>query len=347
MIDEAANDKTSPEEPILGDAPAVSIIVPCFCEEAMLPISIPILTGFLEDLIREGMAAPESELLFVDDGSVDKTWSIITAAHAETPLVRGIRLSANFGQQNAMFAGFEAAKGDFVITVDSDLQDDISVIRDMIRDARRGVDVVYGVRKARTKDVFFKRFTAEMYYKLMKFLGVDLVYNHSEFRGISRRALEALMRYREKALFLRGLVRRLGFRTSEVYYAREERRAGETKYHFLKLLYTALTGITSFTFFPLRLVTLLGLGLFFLSFVLTLWILWQKFINFTAVPGWTSSVLPLAVFSGMQLFCLGIIGEYLTVIFREVKDRPRFHIVETTESGAAAGRDGKKDETCG
>lgn len=325
--------RTIVEESAPGEPPLVSIVVPCYCEEEMLPTSIPVLTGLVEKLIRAHVAAPGSELIFVDDGSTDRTWQIIRKAHAEAPLVvRGVRLSANRGQQNAMFAGFEAAKGDFVITVDSDLQDDVSVIEDMILEARRGVDIVYGVRKTRAKDTFFKRLTAESFYKLMRLLDVDLVYNHSEFRGMSRRALAALMQYREKGLFLRGLVRQMGFRTSNVYYARQERTAGATKYSFLKLLFTAMNGIASFSFFPLRLVTLLGLGLFFLSFVLIVWVLWQKYVAHTTVAGWASMVLALAAFSGIQLLCLGIIGEYLAVIFKEVKDRPRFHIQETTES---------------
>lgn len=335
------NNVDAPQDTELGTPPVVSIVVPCYCEEEMLPLSIPILSGLLDELIREQMADAGSELVLVDDGSRDGTWDIIRRAHAENPRVRGVRLAANRGQQNAMVAGFEAAKGDFVITVDSDLQDDVSVIRDMVRDARRGVDIVYGVRKARTKDTFLKRFTAESYYKVMRFLGVNLVYNHSEFRGMSRRALEALMRYREKSLFLRGLVAHLGFKTSEVYYERQARKAGESKYPVLKLIFTALDGITSFTFFPLRLVTLVGLGLFALSLVLVLWILWQKYVNHTAIPGWTSMLLPLSIFSGIQLFCLGIIGEYLTVIFKEVKDRPRFQVLETTES-ATTGRDGRQ-----
>lgn len=341
MTDETTNNAAAAQETEPGVPPAVSIIVPCYREQEMLPLSIPVLTRLLDGLIGEKMADPASELLFVDDGSTDATWDIIKRAHDENPRVRGVRLAANRGQQNAMFAGFEAARGGFVITVDSDLQEDVSVIRDMIRDARHGVDIVYGVRKSRTKDSFLKRFTAESYYKMMRRLGVDLVYNHSEFRGMSRRALEALMRYREKSLFLRGLVSHLGFRTSEVYYERQKREAGESKYSAVKLLFTALDGITSFTFFPLRLVTLAGLGLFAISLVLVFWILWQKYVNLTAVPGWTSMVLPLSVFSGIQLFCLGIIGEYLTVIFKEVKDRPRFHVLETTEN-ATTGRDAEK-----
>ncbi len=314
-------------------APVVSIVVPCYCEEEMLAISIPIFTNVVDNLIREGNADPASELILVDDGSMDRTWRVIECAHADNPRVKGVRLSSNRGQSNATFAGLESAQGDFVITIDSDLQDDVAAIRDMVLEFRRGVDIVYGVRRKRTTDTFFKRTSALAFYRFMEFLGVDLVYNHSEFRGMSRRAVDALRQYREKSLFLSALVRQMGFRTSLVYYDRAERLAGKTKYSFGNMLTKAVYGVTSFSFVPLRLVTLLGLGLFCMSGALIVWILGAKYITHTAIPGWASMLVVLTVFGGMQLFCLGIIGEYLAVIFNEVKDRPRFHIEQTTDSG--------------
>lgn len=324
-------------ESIAGDPPVVSIVVPCYGEEAALALNIPVLTACLEGYIREGIADPASEIVFVDDGSPDGTWNVVKSAHAASPLVRGVRFSANRGQQNALYAGFEAAKGDFIITIDADLQDDVSAMRDMILEARRGVDVVYGIRKARPNDTFLKRATAGMFYRLAALLGVNLMYNHSEFRGMSRRTIDAILEYRERNLFLRGLVQQLGFKTSTVYYDRQKRTAGETKYSPIKLLYAAIYGIASFTFVPLRLVTLLGLALCGFSVLLVIWVLWEKFIAQSTVSGWASMLLILSIFGGMQLFCLGVIGEYLAIIFMEVKDRPRYHIAETTDDERPAG----------
>ena len=309
----------------------VSIVVPSFCEEEVLPLNIPILVEFLRGCVEEGLATGDSEIVFVDDGSVDRTWDIIREAHAANPNVRGVRLSANCGHQNALLAGLEAAKGDFVISIDADLQDDVSAMRAMIGEAIAGVDIVYGVRKSRPTDTFFKRVTAEGFYKLMGFLGVDLVFNHADFRGMSRRAVAALLRYRERSLFLRGLVRQLGFRTAMVYYDRTERKAGVSKYPLGKMLSFAIHGITSFSFVPLRMVTMLSLILFALSVVLVVWILYVKYLTDAAVPGWASTLFLQSIFGGIQLLCLGVIGEYLAVIFREVKARPRFHVEDTTE----------------
>lgn len=316
--------------------PVVSIVVPCYLEEQALPRTIDLLTAFRSSCVAEGLISARSEIIFVDDGSTDGTWALIADAHLRNPAVKGLRLSSNSGHQNALMAGLEEAKGDFVISIDADLQDDIEVMRDMIRDASRGVDIVFGVRKRRATDSFLKRFSAEGFYRLMRLFGVDLVFNHADFRGLSRRALTALLRYQEKSLFLRGLVRKLGFRTSEVYYDRLERTAGETKYPFRKMLGLAIYGLTSFSFVPLRMVLVLGVGLFALALVLIAWVFWVKYFTDTAVPGWTSMLGILTFFSSMQLLCLGIIGEYLAVIFVEVKNRPRFHIAERTEDDAAA-----------
>lgn len=310
--------------------PVLSIVVPCYLEELALPRTIEVLTGFRESCVADGLISPKSEIIFVDDGSTDGTWDLISAAHASDPVIKGLRLSRNSGHQNALIAGMEEAKGDFVITIDADLQDDVNVMRDMIRDACRGVDIVYGVRKKRTTDSVFKRFSAECFYRLMRLFGVDIVFNHADFRGMSRRALRALLSYHEKSMFLRGVVRKIGFKTSEVYYERQARSAGETKYPFRKMLGFALYGITSFSFVPLRIVLFLGVLLFLFALGLIAWILWVKYFTDTAVPGWASMLGILTFFSSVQLLCLGIIGEYLAVMFVEVKNRPRFHIAEST-----------------
>ena len=310
----------------------VSIVVPVFCEEEVLPQSISVLSAVLHRCIEDNLATTDSELVLVDDGSVDRTWAIIVEAHAVSPhTVRGVRLSANSGHQNALIAGLEAARGDFVISIDADLQDDAAVIRDMILEARAGIDIVYGVRKSRPTDTFFKRVTAEGFYKFMAVLGVDLVFNHADFRGMSRRAVDALLRYRERSLFLRGLVRQLGFKTCTVYYDRSERKAGVSKYPLGRMLAFAVHGITSFSFVPLRMVTLLSLVLFSLSIGLILWILFVRYFTDSAVPGWASTLFIQSMFGGIQLLCLGVIGEYLAVIFTEVKNRPRFNVQETTD----------------
>ena len=315
--------------------PVVSIVIPCYLEEQALPRTIELLTAFRSSCVAEGLISARSEIIFIDDGSTDGTWALIADAHGRNPAVKGLRLSNNSGHQNALMAGLEEARGDFVITIDADLQDDIGVMRDMIRDASQGVDIVYGVRRRRTTDSFFKRFSAEGFYRLMRLFGVDLVFNHADYRCLSRRALKELLRYQEKSLFLRGLVRKLGFRTSEVYYDRLERTAGETKYPFRKMLGFALYGITSFSFVPLRIVFFLGVGLFVMALVLVAWVLWVKLFTDNAVSGWASMLSLLTFLSSVQLLCLGIIGEYLAVIFIEVKNRPRFHIAERTEDNAA------------
>ncbi|MCD8351561.1 MAG: glycosyltransferase family 2 protein [Planctomycetaceae bacterium] len=321
----------SPIRTVPDRALMVSIVVPCYFEEDALVQTIPTLANFLAARVEEGLASPQSEIIFIDDGSADGTWDRICAAHAKSHVIKGIRLAANAGHQNALLAGYEQARGQFIISIDADLQDDVEVMRDMLVDARNGVDIVYGVREARNTDTFFKRFTAEGFYKLMALFGVDLVFNHADYRGMSRRALNALLQYREKSLFLRGLVPKLGFRTSKVFYNRKERSAGETKYPLRKMLAFAIHGITSTSFVPLRIVTLLGLGLFLFSMVVLGWIIWIKFFTERAIPGWASTLIPQTVFSGMQLLCLGIIGEYMAVIFNEVKDRPRFHVAEITD----------------
>lgn len=326
-----------------GAPPAISIVVPCYREEDVLPLTISALADFLAQCVKEGVAAPDSEIIFVDDGSPDRTWECIEAAYRESSVIKGIRLSRNQGHQQALLAGLEAARGDFVISIDADLQDDVSVMRDMILLAMDGNDIVYGVRASRASDTLFKRLTAESFYRIMRLLGVDLVFNHADFRGMSRKALRALFRYREKSLFLRGLVGQLGFKTAKVFYDRKERQAGTTKYPLRKMISFALHGVTSFSFVPLRMVSMLGLMLSALSVALIAWIVYTKFTSDHAVPGWASTLVIQSVFGGIQLLCLGVIGEYLVVIFKEVKDRPAFHIAETVGDVASRAGDARED----
>ena len=319
----------------------ISLVVPCYNEEEILPHTLRELTGFLRRCVDEKLAAPSSEIIFVDDGSRDRTWPLITEAAQTFPEVRGVKLSRNRGHQNALLAGLAEASGDFIVTIDADLQDDIAVIRDMILAAENGSDIVLGVRKKRDTDTFFKKFSALGFYRLMRVMGVDIVPNHADFRGMSRRTVAALFEYREVNLFLRGLIPELGYPTSIVYYDRQERLAGETKYPLRKMLAFAWQGITSFSTFPLKLVTLTGLAFAVASLLIVAWALIIRFFTDNAVPGWTSTMVPLIFLAGIQLLGLGIIGEYLGKIYLEVKRRPRYFVEKVI--GLADGRRGEKD----
>ena len=239
---------------------------------------------------------------------------------------RGVKLSRNRGHQNALLAGLLSADGDAVVSIDADLQDDVAVIEQMVDEYRRGIDIVFGVRKRRDTDTFFKRATARAFYGLMGWLGAGSVSDHADFRLMSRRAIEALGQFREVNLFLRGIVPLLGFRTAVVEYDRGERFAGESKYPLKKMLAFALEGVTSFSVVPLRLITLIGFSVFALTVAMTLWVLWVRVFTDEAVPGWASTVLPLYFVGGVQILCLGVIGEYLGKIYAEVKARPRYFI---------------------
>lgn len=308
----------------------ISLVVPCYNEEEILPRTIKELTGFLGECVGENLADDGSEIIFVDDGSRDQTWSLIEEAAQVFPEVRGVKLSRNRGHQNALLAGLAEASGDFIVTIDADLQDDVAVIKDMIRAAENGSDIVLGVRKKRDTDTAFKKFSALGFYRLMSVMGVDIVPNHADFRGMSRRTVEALFQYKEVNLFLRGLVPELGYPTSIVYYDRKERLAGETKYPLRKMLAFAWQGITSFSTFPLKLVTMTGLAFAAASLLIVAWALVIRFFTDNTVPGWTSTVAPLVFLAGIQLLGLGIIGEYLGKVYLEVKRRPRFFVEKTT-----------------
>lgn len=305
---------------------ALSIVVPCYNEEAVLPATAQRLGGLIEDLQGRGILSPESRIYFVDDGSKDGTWASIERLSHQWPAVHGIKLSRNRGHQQALLAGLLTVPGEAVISIDADLQDDITAIEAMLAAYVDNHDIVFGVRRRREVDTPFKRFTAEGYYHLLRLMRVEVIFNHADFRLMSRRAIEALGEYHEVNLFLRGIIPQLGFRATTVFYDRAERMAGESKYPLRKMLSLAWEGITSFSTLPLRMITAVG-GLVSLgSFMVTLWVLWVHFFTDQGVPGWASTALPIYFLGGIQLLSLGIIGEYLAKMYTEIKARPRYII---------------------
>lgn len=308
----------------------LAIIVPCFNEEEILPQSIKKLDKLLCSLIDENLISDKSTLVFVNDGSKDKTWEIISKEHKKNPHVKGICLSRNFGHQEALLAGLYNTKKDAYITIDADLQDDINVIKDMIINFHNGYEVVYGVRKKRQTDSAFKRNTALWFYKLMKFLGVELVSNHADFRLLSKRAVDAMSEFKERNLFLRAIVPLIGFNSTNVYYDRKKRDAGVTKYPLKKMILFALKGISSFSAVPLHFITLFGVLISILSVILMFWTIFAYF-NGSTIAGWTSLMSVIAFFSGITILFMGIIGEYIASIFVEVKNRPLYIIDKTLE----------------
>jgi glycosyltransferase involved in cell wall biosynthesis len=312
------------------------IVVPCYNEEAVLPETAGRLMRLLADLIARGKVGPDSRISFVDDGSRDRTWSLIEDAAGASPLVTGLKLSRNRGHQAALMAGLMNADADAVISIDADLQDDLAAIEAMVDAHVQGADVVYGVRRRRDADTFAKRFTAETYYRLLGLLGVEVVFNHADYRLLSRRVLAALAGYGESNLFLRGIIPQLGFPSAIVHYDRAERFAGKSKYPLRRMLSFAWQGITSFSAAPLRLITTIGVLVSAGSFGVAAWALWLRLFTSDAVPGWTSTVVPMYFLGGVQLLCIGIIGEYLAKIYVEVKRRPAY-FVERQVGGKAAG----------
>jgi glycosyltransferase involved in cell wall biosynthesis len=307
----------------------LSIIVPCYNEEDVLPETLTRLEEFLERLITLARISRDSEIVLVDDGSRDGTWALIRSAHErDQRRFRGVKLSANRGHQTALIAGLCTAAGDATISIDADLQDDISAMEAMIDAYAQGNDVVYGVRSTRAKDSVFKRSSAESYYRLLAMFGVRIVPNHADYRLLSRRALESLKQYSEVNLFLRGIIPLLGYRSTVVYYERGERFAGVSKYPLRKMLALAFDGITSFSAVPLRLIAMLGLVVSIGSFALTLWAFWAKIVTQKALPGWASSVIPIYFLGGLQLLSIGVLGEYVAKLYVETKRRPRYFIEE-------------------
>lgn len=304
----------------------LAIIVPCYNEEEVLPETTSRLTGVLERLVQSGQIS-EGCILYVDDGSKDRTWQLIETFAAQNPLVCGLKLSRNEGHQQALWAGLQRAAtlSDAAVSIDADLQDDVEAIYSMMEFFNKGIDIVYGVRKHRATDTFFKRNTALLFYRLMKTLGGEIIYNHADFRLMSRRAIQALMSFSERNLFLRGLVPLVGFPTATVWYDRHERFAGTSKYPFKKMLSFAIDGITSFSVRPLRYITYLGLIFVLFSLCAIVYALFS-YTTHDALPGWTSLVISIWFVGGTILLACGIIGEYLGKIYKEVKQRPRYFI---------------------
>ncbi|MCX4306335.1 MAG: glycosyltransferase family 2 protein [Acetatifactor sp.] len=306
----------------------LGIVVPCYNEEEVLKIASEALRGVLDDLIGKGKIAQDSFILFVNDGSRDRTWELIEEEHAAYPArVLGVKLAGNVGHQFALTAGLITAKDicDVTVSIDADLQDDVAVIEEMIDKFHGGCDVVYGVRKERKTDTFFKRTTAQAFYKIMHLMGVKTVYNHADFRLMSKRAVEEFSKYRETNLFLRGMMPLLGYETDSVYYDRKERVAGESKYPLKKMLALAFNGISSFSVKPISLI--MGMGLFIVaaSFLALIYAL-ISFCTGHVVPGWTSLILSIWFLGGLQLLAIGMVGLYIGKIYIEVKQRPRYNI---------------------
>lgn len=312
--------------------PVLYIVIPCYNEQEVLPITSKMFLQKINDLSAAGKISPASRILFVDDGSKDTTWQIICDLAKSDPHYLGIRQSRNRGHQNAVLAGLMEAKSkcDITISIDCDGQDDINAMDAMVDEYLGGCEIVYGVRSKRDTDTFFKRFTAQSYYKLLRWMGVDTVYNHADYRLVSSRALEAFADFKEVNLFLRGMFPLVGFKSTSVYYERHERLAGESHYPLSKMLHLAFEGITSLSVQPLHIITGLGIGIAVLSFI---GVLWSVIVALTgnSVPGWASTTSIICFIGGIQLVCLGVIGEYIGKIYMEVKNRPRYIISERTE----------------
>ena len=305
------------------------LVIPCYNEQEVLHETEHRLTVKLNQMISDGLISGESRMVFVDDGSKDSTWNIIKDMHEKNDLVLGIKSSRNRGHQNTLLAGLMTVKDecDMAISMDADLQDDIEVLDEFVKKYYDGCEIVYGVRSARKTDTFFKKFTAEGFYKVMKWMGADIVFNHADYRLMSSRALNELAKYKEVNLFLRGIVPMIGFKTDVVMYERHERFAGESKYPLKKMLAFAMDGITSLSIKPIRFITSLGLILFALSIILLIYFIVGYFLGRTA-PGWATIVVSIWGIGGLQLLAIGVIGEYIGKIYMETKDRPRYIIEE-------------------
>ena len=305
----------------------LAIVVPCYNEEEVLPISIPELLRVLDELTGQKKISTDSYLLFVNDGSRDRTWELLEEAHQKDSRVRAVKLAKNCGHQSALIAGLMTAKedADMTVSIDADLQDDTSVIREMVEEYHNGCEIVYGVRGSRRSDSFFKRTTAEGFYKLLAALGVKTVFNHADFRLMSAKALNELAEYKETNLYLRGLIPLLGLKTGKVVYERKERLAGESKYPLKKMLALALNGITSFSVQPIRLVFHIGLFVLLICLGAAVYA-FVSYLTGDVERGWTSLILSVWFLGGIQLLAIGVVGEYIGKIYNEVKHRPLYHI---------------------
>ena len=308
----------------------LAIVVPCYNEELVLKETTDQLSCLLQDLISSKLVCEDSFVLYVNDGSKDKTWSIINQCHQDNAFIKGVNLAGNVGHQHALWAGLTVATmhADIIVSIDADLQDDVKVIKEMIEKAYLGYDIVLGVRNERKTDTWFKRNTALAFYRLMQWMGTKTIYNHADFRLMSKRAVDYLLRYKERNLFIRGLIPLVGYQTAKVYYNRAERFAGESKYPLTKMLNFAVDGITSFSVKPIRMVLFGGIIFIFVAFCVLGWTLYSYFTH-NVVEGWSSLMLSLWFCSGCVLMGLGVVGEYIGKIYIETKERPQFNIQET------------------
>ncbi len=311
--------------------PILYIVIPCYNEEAVLPITSELFLCKLTAFIDKGRVAKNSRILFVDDGSKDKTWAVISDLRRKHDCFAGLKLSRNRGHQNALLAGLMTAKdyADITISIDCDGQDDLDAMDKMLDEYQSGAEIVYGVRAARDTDTVFKRTSAKWYYKVLSLFGAEVVYNHADYRLMSRRALEGLAEFQEVNLFLRGLIPLVGFKSSSVYYDRKERIAGESHYPLSKMLALAFNGITSLSVRPLKLITGLGFLMSLVSFIAVIITVIIKLVGYT-VQGWTSLLCVIFLLGGIQILCLGVIGEYIGKMYAETKARPRYIIEENT-----------------
>ena len=314
------------------NVPCLYIVIPCYNEEEVLPITAPMFLNKITQLIGENRIAENSSILFVNDGSKDRTWEIIRELAASDPHMKGVCLSRNRGHQRALLAGLMEAKDrcDITISIDCDGQDDINAMDEMVDAYLDGAEIVYGVRNDRQTDSFFKRFTAESFYKVLKWMGADVVFNHADYRLVSSKVLEHFADFEEVNIYLRGMFPLVGFKSTSVYYARHERLAGSSHYPLVKMLSLAFDGITSLSVKPIRIITGLGVGISVLAFVLILYALISYFTG-NAIVGWASSMIASCFIGGIQLVSLGVIGEYVGKIYMETKKRPRYIISERTE----------------
>lgn len=307
--------------------PSMDIVVPCYNEKDAFPHCLKVLGELLGGLIISKKISQSSKLIFVDDGSKDNTWELINDACLKNIFVTGVKLSRNRGHQNALLAGLSESKSDVVVSIDADLQDDVNCIEKMLDEYLKGNEIVYGVRDDRSSDSFFKRTSAKMFYSLMEKMGVNQVPNHADFRLMSRRAVDSLLNFKEQNMYLRGIVPLLGYKSSKVYYSRDARVAGESKYPIGKMLSLAVEGITSLTTTPLKMISALGFITCIISVITAIYAIIEK-MNGSTVEGWTSVMISIIFLGGVQLLCLGVIGEYVGKIYLETKGRPRFFVEE-------------------
>lgn len=317
----------------MNDLPVLYMVIPCYNEEDVLPITCDMFKAQMDKMISDGQVSSVSKILFVNDGSKDKTWEIIDSLSKKDSVFCGLSLSRNRGHQNALLAGLMEARKhcDIAISIDCDGQDDISVMTDMVKNYADGCDIVYGVRSSRETDTFFKRFTAQSFYKVLDKMGVETVYNHADYRLMSKRALDAFADFKEVNLFLRGMVPLVGFKSTSVYYERNERLAGESHYPLKKMIALAINGITSLSIEPIRMITAFGFIVSLIALILIIWTL-VSFATGNAVSGWASTMIVILFMGGVQMLSLGVIGEYVGRTYLETKHRPRFIIGDKTDN---------------